>query len=75
MTEFLHGNLEYLLALLILLGRFGDVRSTRMISPALKLEANPVAKRFIFLPSILLPVLGTIRRAAQELPPVAGEPV
>jgi len=38
--------LEHGLALLILVGRAGDVASTLYVSPNLVLEANPVARRF-----------------------------
>ena len=38
--------LEHVLALLIFIGRAGDVLSTLFISPNLVLEANPVARRF-----------------------------
>src|SRR5262245_13561577 len=46
MTEFVSDNLQHILAILIFVGRLGDVRSTRMLTPTLKLEANPVARRF-----------------------------
>src|SRR5450631_1271539 len=36
----------HLVAILLLLARIGDVGSTYLATPGLKLEANPVAKRF-----------------------------
>ena len=39
-------NFEHLLALLILLGRGGDIGSTYLASPTLRLETNPVIRRF-----------------------------
>jgi hypothetical protein len=40
-----HVNLAHLLCLLILLARLGDIGSTYLITPTLKLEANPIVKR------------------------------
>src|SRR5258705_7546892 len=47
MNEFLSQgqNLQHSLALLILLGRVGDLGSTYLASPTLKLEANPFIRR------------------------------
>ena len=39
-------SLEHVLAVLILLGRLGDVGSTLFITPTMLLEANPIARRF-----------------------------
>ena len=38
--------LEHVLALLIFIGRAGDVLSTLFITPSMVLEANPLARRF-----------------------------
>lgn len=45
MTEWLYANIEHVLAILILVGRLGDVGSTLLITPTLKLESNVVARR------------------------------
>jgi hypothetical protein len=45
--------LVHIIALLILLGRIGDVASTLFITPHLVLEANPVVRRFKW-PTIVL---------------------
>lgn len=39
------GSLEHLIAFLLLLARLGDIGSTYLATPNLKLEANPVARR------------------------------
>ncbi len=36
----------HLLAILVLLSRLADVISTRLVTPTLRLEANPIARRF-----------------------------
>lgn len=41
----IHVRLEHLLCGLILLSRIGDVGSTYLLTPKLKLEANPIARR------------------------------
>lgn len=38
--------LEHSLALLIFIGRAGDVLSTHFVTPSMVLEANPIARRF-----------------------------
>jgi len=47
MNDFLRQghNLEHVLALLILVARVGDIGSTYLATPTLKLETNPVARR------------------------------
>jgi hypothetical protein len=40
-----HIKLEHFLCALILLSRLGDIGSTYLVTPKLKLEANPIAKR------------------------------
>jgi hypothetical protein len=38
-------NLEHVLAVLLLLARAGDIGSTYLVTPKLKLEANPIARK------------------------------
>ena len=45
MTEFVYNNLDHVLCGLLLISRLGDVISTYLVSPTLKLEANPIVKR------------------------------
>jgi hypothetical protein len=47
LTEFLStgSNWEHVLAFVLLLARLGDLGSTYLVSPTLRLEANPIAKR------------------------------
>lgn len=45
MLQFIHDNLEHVLCIAILVGRVGDIGSTYLITPRLKLEMNPVARR------------------------------
>ena len=45
MNEFIENNLEHVLCVLLLISRLGDIISTYLVSPKLKLEANPIAKR------------------------------
>jgi hypothetical protein len=40
-----NAQLTHLIAFLLLLARLGDVGSTYLITPTLKLEANPIARR------------------------------
>ena len=40
-----HIKLEHLLCALILIARIGDIGSTYLVTPTLKLEANPIMKR------------------------------
>ena len=43
---FVHADgFTHLLAFLVLLSRIGDVVSTRLVSPTLRLEANPIVRR------------------------------
>jgi hypothetical protein len=44
-VELFYENLDHAMALLLLLGRLADVVSTRLASPKLLLEANPIARR------------------------------
>jgi hypothetical protein len=55
MSEFLARghNLEHVLAALILLSRAGDVGSTLLVSPTLRLETNPLARRFFKVVALL----------------------
>jgi hypothetical protein len=57
MRELIYNNFEHFLCALILLARAGDIGSTFLVSPKLKLEANPIARRLgwqIALLSLLL---------------------
>jgi hypothetical protein len=45
MIEFIHQNLNHVLFVLLLVSRVGDVASTLLATPKLKLEANPVARK------------------------------
>lgn len=45
MIEAIDNNLEHVLCGLILLGRLGDVVSTYLVTPSLRLEANLLAKK------------------------------
>jgi hypothetical protein len=47
LTDFFRdeAHFTHLLAALVLLSRIGDVASTRLMSPALRLEANPLVRR------------------------------
>ena len=45
MRQFIYGNIEHVLCALVLVSRLGDVVSTRLATPKLKLEANPIAKK------------------------------
>jgi hypothetical protein len=51
--QFIYDNLKHILCLLILISRLGDIISTYVITPSLKLEANPLIRklgwRFAFL--------------------------
>jgi hypothetical protein len=39
------GNLDHLIALLLLIARLGDIGTTWLATPTLKLEANPIVRR------------------------------
>ena len=45
MREFVYDNFEHVLCLLILVGRLGDILSTFIATPTLRLEANLLAKK------------------------------
>lgn len=45
MTEFIYNNFKHVLCFLILISRLGDIISTYLVTPTLKLEANPIAKK------------------------------
>jgi len=45
MNEFIYNNFEHILCFLILIARLGDIISTYLITPTLKLEANPIVKK------------------------------
>jgi hypothetical protein len=53
MSQFIYNNVKHILCLLILVSRLGDIISTYLVSPTLKLEANPIVSklgfRFTFL--------------------------
>jgi len=53
MIKFLYNNIEHVLCFLILVSRLGDIISTYLVTPTLKLEANPIVRklgwRFTFL--------------------------
>ena len=46
MREFIFRNIEHCLAFLILLSRVGDIGSTFLATPKLRLEANPLFRKF-----------------------------
>jgi hypothetical protein len=46
--EIIYQNLNHLFCILLLIGRCGDVFSTYIVTPNLKLEANPVIRKFKF---------------------------
>jgi hypothetical protein len=45
MREFLMGHLVHIVAFATLISRLGDIGTTFLVSPTLKLEANPIARR------------------------------
>jgi hypothetical protein len=45
MREFIVANFEHVLCILILISRLGDVISTHLVTPKLKLEANPLVRK------------------------------
>jgi hypothetical protein len=51
--QFIYNNVEHFLCFFILLSRLGDIVSTYLVSPTLKLESNPIVRklgfRFTFL--------------------------
>lgn len=46
--EIIYQNLNHLFCVLLLIGRLGDVISTFIVTPGLKLEANPLVRKFRF---------------------------
>lgn len=46
MNEFIYNNFKHVLCFLLLISRLGDIISTYLVSPTLKLEANPIARKF-----------------------------
>jgi len=55
-NEFIENNFRHILCALLLFSRLGDVGSTYLVSPTLKLEANPLAKKLGW-PFMLLSLL------------------
>ena len=53
MSQFIYNNFKHILCFLILVSRLGDIISTYLVTPTLKLEANPIVRklgwRFAFL--------------------------
>jgi hypothetical protein len=45
MVDFFYNNIEHILCCLILISRLGDILSTYLVSPTLKLEANPIVRK------------------------------
>lgn len=45
MNEFIYNNFKHILCFLILISRLGDIISTYLVTPTLRLEANPVVKK------------------------------
>jgi len=45
MRELIVANFEHVLCVLILISRLGDIVSTYLVTPKLKLEANPLARK------------------------------
>ena len=46
MQEFFYANFEHALAFLILFSRLADIGTTYFLTPNLKLEANPIVRKF-----------------------------
>jgi len=46
MHEFLMRNLVHVVAFATLISRLGDIGTTYLVSPTLRVEANPIARRF-----------------------------
>jgi hypothetical protein len=57
MREFLMGNLVHVVALATLVSRLGDIGTTYIVSPTLRVEANPIARRlgwrYIFATAVI----------------------
>ncbi|MCZ6598439.1 MAG: hypothetical protein O7B99_12425 [Planctomycetota bacterium] len=45
MLRLIYDNLEHFLCIVILIGRIGDIGSTWLVTPRLKLEANPIVRK------------------------------
>lgn len=45
MRQLIVANFEHTLCILILIGRLGDIISTRLVTPKLELEANPIVRK------------------------------
>lgn len=45
MRDFLMGNLVHVVAFATLISRLGDIGTTHLVSPTLKVETNPIARR------------------------------
>lgn len=45
MLQWIHDNPEHFLCVTLLIARLGDIISTRLVTPQLKLEANPIVRR------------------------------
>lgn len=45
MHEFINTHLVHMIAALILIGRIGDITTTWLVSPTLKLEGNPLVRK------------------------------
>lgn len=58
MEQLLNNHIEHVMCVLVGLGRIGDLLTTWLASPSLKLESNPLAKKlgwpFMILASVLL---------------------
>jgi hypothetical protein len=46
MRDYFFGHFEHFLFILLLFSRLGDIGTTYALTPKMKLEANPIAKRF-----------------------------
>jgi len=46
MRDFLTGHLVHVVALATLISRLGDIGTTFLVTPTLKVEANPIVRRF-----------------------------
>ena len=44
--ELIYQNLNHVFCVLLLIGRLGDIISTYIVTPNLKLEANPIVRKF-----------------------------
>jgi hypothetical protein len=46
MIDYIHEHLQVVLSGLLLIARLGDIGSTYLVTPSLRLEMNPIARRF-----------------------------